>query len=62
MRRRSLPTRRVSHTKNGSRISENTVSCQLSANIATIVARTVATVETVEVAVLVTTSSMPPMS
>ena len=30
MRRRSLPTRRVSHTKNGSRISENRVSCQLS--------------------------------
>ncbi len=28
MRRRSLPTRRVSHTKNGSRISENTVSRQ----------------------------------
>ena len=62
MRRRSLPTRRVSHTKNGSRISENTVSCQLSANIATIVAVTVATVETVEVAVDVTTSSIPPMS
>ena len=62
MRRRSLPTRRVNHTKNGSRISENRVSCQLSANIATIVAVTVAIVETVEVAVLVTTSSMPPMS
>ena len=62
MRRRSLPTRRVSHTKNGSRISEKTVSSQLSANIATTVAATVVTVETVEVAVLVTTSSMPPMS
>ncbi len=62
MRRRSLPTRRVSHTKNGSRISENRVSCQLRANIATTVAVTVATVETVEVAVEVTTSSMPPMS
>ena len=62
MRLRSLPTRRVSHTKNGNRTSENNVSCQLSANIAVTVAVTVATVETVEVAVLVTTSSMPPMS
>ena len=62
MRRRSLPTRRVSQTKNGSSASENTASTQLSANIATIVAATVVTVETVEVAVLVTTSSMPPMS
>ena len=62
MRRRSLPTRRVSHTKNGSRISENTVRRQSRANIATTVAVTVATVETVEVAVLVTTSSIPPMS
>ncbi len=62
MRRRSLPTRRVSHTKNGSRISEKTVSRQFSANIATTVAMTVATVDTVDVAVLVTTSSIPPMS
>ena len=62
MRRRSLPTRRVSHTKNGSRISEKSVSSQLRANIATTVAVTVATVDTVEVAVLVTTLSMPPMS
>ena len=62
MRRRSLPTRRVSHTKNGSRTNEKSVSCQLRANIATTVAVTVATVDTVEVAVLVTTSSMPPMS
>ena len=62
MRRRSLPTRRVSHTKNGSKTSENIVSSQLRANIATTVAATVATVDTVEVAVLVTTSSIPPMS
>ncbi len=62
MRLRSLPTRRVSHTKNGKRTNENKVNCQLSANIAVTVAVTVATVETVEVAVLVTTSSIPPMS
>ena len=62
MRRRSSPTRRVSQTKNGSRISEKTASRQSSRNIATTVAATVVTFWTIEVAVEVTTLSMPPMS
>ena len=62
MRRRSLPTRRLSSTKNGSRISEKIASCQLSRNMAMIAAVTVATFETIEVAVEVTTFWMPPMS
>ena len=60
--RRSPPTRRVIHTKNGSRASENAASRQSSANIAMIVAITVVTLETIDVAVEVTTFWMPPMS
>ena len=60
--RRSPPTRRVIHTKNGSTASENAASRQSSANIAAIVARTVVTLETIDVAVEVTTDWMPPMS
>ena len=62
MRRRSSPTRRVSHTKNGSSTSEKAARRQSSRNIATIVAATVVTFWTIEVAVEVTTLSMPPMS
>jgi RNA:NAD 2'-phosphotransferase (TPT1/KptA family) len=60
--RRSPPTRRVIHTKNGRTASENAASRQSSANIATIVASTVVTFETIDVAVLVTTLWIPPMS
>ena len=62
MRRRSSPTRRVSHTKNGSRTSENAARRQSSRNIATTIATTVVTFWTIEVAVEVTTLSTPPMS
>ena len=59
---RSLPTRRASSTKNGVRASENSASRQSSSAIATTVASTVVTLETIEVAVLVTTVCTPPMS
>jgi hypothetical protein len=62
IRLRSRPTRRVSQTKNGSSASEKTASRQSSANIATTVAITVVMLETIEVAVLVTTFCTPPMS
>jgi hypothetical protein len=62
MRLRSSPTRRVNQRKNGSRASEKTASFQFSATIATSVASTVVTFDMIDVAVLVTTLSMPPMS
>ena len=62
MRRRSSPTRRVSHTKNGSSPSAATARRQSSRNIAAVAASTVVTFETIEVAVLVTTVCTPPMS
>ncbi len=62
MRRRSSPTRRVSHTKKGSRNSEKAARRQSSRTIATTVAITVVTFCTIEVAVEVTTLSTPPMS
>ena len=62
IRLRCSPTRRVSHTKNGRSPSEKTASSGSSRNIATTVATTVVTFWATEVAVLVTTSSMPPMS
>ncbi len=62
MRLRSWPTRRVSQTKNGSRISEKIASRQSSSAIATMVATTVVTFDAIEVAVEVTTLSIPPMS
>ena len=62
IRRRSLPTRRVSQTKKGRRPSEKTASRQSSRNIAAVAASTVVTFETIEVAVDVTTFWTPPMS
>ena len=60
--RRWSPTRFVSQTKSGSSASANRVSRQSRMNIATTVASTVVTFETIEVAVEVTTSCTPPMS
>jgi hypothetical protein len=62
MRRRSLPTRRVRSTNTGMSAKANSASCQLRAIIPIIVASTVVTLETIEVAVLVTTPWTPPMS
>ena len=62
IRRRSAPTRRVSQTKKGSSPSANSARRQSSRNIATPAASTVVTLETIEVAVLVTTLCTPPMS
>ncbi len=59
---RSVPTRRVSHTKNGSSARLNAARRQSSRTIATIVASTVVTLETIDVAVDVTTVCTPPMS
>jgi hypothetical protein len=62
IRRRSSPTRRVSQTKKGSKPRANRASRQSSRNIAVAAATTVVTLETIEVAVLVTTFWTPPMS
>jgi hypothetical protein len=62
MRLRSRPTRRVIHTNSGRTASENAARRQSSATMATIVAVTVVTFETIDVAVLVTTFCTPPMS
>ncbi len=59
---RLAPTRRESATKKGSTASENSASRQSSRNIATTLASTVVTLETIEVAVVVTTVCTPPMS
>ena len=59
---RLAPTRRERPTKNGSRASENSARRQSSRNIATMLASTVVTFETIEVAVVVTTVCTPPMS
>ncbi len=59
---RCAPTRRARSTKKGSSPSENSASRQSSRNIATTLARTVVTLETIEVAVVVTTVCTPPMS
>ncbi len=56
------PTRFVSQTKSGRSTRANAASRQSSSSIATTVARTVVTFESTEVAVEVTTVSMPPMS
>ena len=60
--RRSLPTRRVSSTKNGISANANSASCQLSSSMPTIVAITVVTLDVMVVAVFVTTLWTPPMS
>ena len=62
MRLRSWPTRRVSQTKKGSSASENAARRQSSATMATSAASTVVTLDTIEVAVVVTTFWTPPMS
>ena len=62
IRRRSLPTRRVSSTKSGISANANSASCQLSRSMPTIVATTVVTFEAIDVAVFVTTFWTPPMS
>ena len=59
---RSFPTRRASRTKKGVSASEKSASRQSSSAIATTVASTVVTLETIDVAVLVTTVCTPPMS
>ncbi len=62
IRRRICPTRRVSSTNAGTNTSEIAASRQSSSTIATIVAITVVAFWAIEVAVVVTTLSMPPMS
>ena len=62
IRLRSLPTRRVIQTNTGIRERLNSARRQSSRNIATIVASTVVTFETNDVAVVVTTFCTPPMS
>ncbi len=62
MRLRSRPTRRVSATNTGSSPREKAASRQSSNVMATTVASTVVTLETIEVAVVVTTFCTPPMS
>ena len=59
---RCSPTRFVNHTKSGSSASANAASRQSSRSIATTVASTVVTFERTDVAVDVTTVSIPPMS
>ena len=62
MRRRSVPTRRLTQTKKGSMTSEAIVSRQSRTVIAMTVAITVVRLDTSEVAVVVTVACMPPMS
>ncbi len=62
IRRRSFPTRRVSHANRGMSANANSASCQLSRSMPIIVATTVVTFEAIEVAVFVTTLWTPPMS
>ena len=59
---RCAPTRFVSQTNNGRSASAKTASRQSRRNIATTVAMTVVTFESTDVAVEVTTVSIPPMS
>ena len=60
--RRMRATRRVSQIDGGSTSRDTSVSCQLSASIATNVATAVVRFEATDVAVEVTTDCMPPMS
>jgi hypothetical protein len=62
MPRRSLPTRRLTHTNTGSVSSEAIVSRQSRTAIAMTVAVTVVRLDTSVVAVVVTVACMPPMS
>ncbi len=60
--RRCAPTRRVSRTNTGKSAKATSESCQLRKSIAKEVAMTVVKLETIEVAVEVTTLCTPPMS
>ena len=60
--RRCSPTRRVRSTKSGISAKAKSASSQLRRIIPTIVASTVVTLETIDVAVFVTTPWTPPMS
>ena len=62
IRRRSLPTRRVSSTKTGISANANSASFQLRTSMPIMVATTIVTFEAIEVAVFVTTFCTPPMS
>ena len=62
MRRRSVPTRRLTQTNTGIMTSEAIVSRQSRTIIAMIVATTVVRLDTSVVAVVVTVACMPPMS
>ena len=62
MRRRIWPTRRVIHTDGGTNTSEINASRQSRMHMATSDASTVVTFEAIDVAVVVTTLSSPPMS
>ena len=59
---RTRPTRRVIQTNSGRIANEASVSRQSSTAIAMVVASTVVALETIEVAVVVTTVCTPPMS
>lgn len=59
---RSVPTRRLIHTKTGSSTRETIVRRQSRASMATTLAMTLVRLETSEVAVDVTVACMPPMS
>lgn len=62
IRLRSAPTRRVRAMNTGRSTSAKAARRQSSRNMATMVVRTVVTLETIEVAVVVTTVCTPPMS
>jgi len=62
MRRRSVPTRRLTHTNTGSMTSDAIVRRQSRTIMAMTVATTVVRLDTSVVAVVVTVACMPPMS
>ena len=62
MRRRSVPTRRLTHTKTGSMTSDAIVRRQSRTAMAMSAAMTVVALDTSDVAVVVTVACMPPMS
>ena len=62
MRRRSVPTRRLTHTKTGIMTSDAIVRRQSRTIMAMIEATTVVRLDTRVVAVVVTVACMPPMS
>ena len=62
IRRRSVPTRRLTHANTGSIASDASARCQSSAIMAMMVADTVVRLDTSAVAVVVTVACIPPMS